>query len=156
MPHLPCADQLARLARAGPDPAARVPEGLTFGWLLGSAASAEDARSRPLNPVPDLDRTCCSSFLVPAQVTSPRRSARPAPKLAIRVLDEGSDAHDRTRHVFVRATRRSAASPSFRGDGSKPSTLVALAGPLRLRIVAGSRSRCSASEPTEQQAPNRG
>ena len=110
-----------------------VPEGLTFGWLLDGAASGKIPGPAPLNAFL-VSTYVRESFLAPAQVTAAPKCVRRAEALDARA-PKGSEAHCRARQ------RRSFGSCPFGGTPSlpvtmRPSTVVALAGPLRLRIVA--------------------
>jgi len=133
--HLPFANQL-RNSKI-PVPISRlVPEGLTFGWLLDGAASGKIPGPGPLSPF-QIATFVRASFLAPVAQTSPTRCS-PAPKIAIRVLKKGQTLTFESGRVVVRYAPLGS-TPSFPATinaTNQPSTVVALVGPLRLRIVA--------------------
>ena len=131
LPRLPLADQLRGSRVRIPDPRLAA-EGLTFGWLLGAAADGRLPGPGPVNAVQRSTWTL-QYFLVPASVTSTPQCA-PAKKFAVRVLDRGQKITIERGNVYVRYMPIGGA-PSFGRRLVKPSTLVALAGPLRLLFV---------------------
>jgi hypothetical protein len=130
IPHLPLAEQLR--GSSTPVPISRlVPEGLTFGWLLGADAAGKLPGPGPLTEF-QTSTFVVRSFVAPAPVTSSPRCA-PAPKLAIRVLAKGQTLTFERGRVVLRYAPL-LGTPSFPVT-LPPSTIVALVGPLRLRIV---------------------
>ncbi len=134
IPQLPFADQL-RDSKV-PVPIARlVPEGLTFGWLLDGAASGKIPGTGPLNPF-QIATFVRESFLASAAVI-PRSQCAPAPTVSIRVLDKGQQLTVEFGQVLLRYAPLGA-TPSFPTTLKAtvtPATIVALVGPLRLRLV---------------------
>jgi len=135
VPHLPFADQLRNSKT--PVPISRlVPEGLTFGWLLDGAASGKIPGPGPLSPF-QIATFIRASFLAPGPVPSATRCS-PAPTIAIRVLNKGQELTFESGRVVVRYAPLGS-TPSFPvtiNAARQPSAVVALVGPLRLRIVA--------------------
>jgi hypothetical protein len=136
LPHLPLAQQLRHSRRPVPIQYPRFAlEGLTFGWLVGAAASSRMPDPGPLNQVVVSTREL-QLFLVPGQETS-EVHCRPAPKLSIHELEAGQKITFERGNVFVTYVRVGG-PPSLRLP-FKPSTLVALAGPMRLRVVPANK-----------------
>jgi hypothetical protein len=134
VPQLPFAEQL-RHSKV-PVPIARlVPEGLTFGWLLDGAASGKIPGPGPLNQF-QIATYVRESFLASAAVIS-RSQCAPAPKVSTRVLDQGQQLTVEFGRVVLRYAPLGG-TPSFPATLKAtvaPSTIVALVGPLRLRLV---------------------
>jgi len=130
IPHLPFADQLAGSDVPVPIPRL-VPEGLTFGWLLGGAASGKIPGPGTLNPF-FTSTYVRESFLASAPAPNAPHCA-PAPAASILVLQRGRKLTVERGNVVVRYAPFGG-TPSFPVT-IRPSTVVALAGPLRLRIV---------------------
>jgi hypothetical protein len=135
IPHLPFADQL-RHSKI-PVPISRlVPEGLTFGWLADGAASGKIPGPGPLSPF-QVATFVRASFLAPSPVPSTTRCS-PAPTITIRVVNKGQTLTFESGRVAVRYAPLGS-TPSFPvtvNATNQPSAVVALVGPLRLRIVA--------------------
>jgi len=133
IPQLPFSEQL-RDSKV-PVPIARlVPEGLTFGWLLDGAASGKIPGTGPLNPF-QVATFVRESFLASAAVIS-RSQCAPAPTVSVRVLDKGQQLTVEFGRVVLRYAPLGG-TPSFPTTLKAtvaPATIVALVGPLRLRL----------------------
>jgi hypothetical protein len=138
LPRLPLAEQLRGSRRLVTIEYPRfAQEGLTYGWLIAGAESGRIPDPRPINPVVASSWTL-QNFLVPAPVTSPvPLECRPAPASSIRTLQKGDRLTVERGDVNINYVPRRGA-PSFRPLVVKPSTVQALVGPLRLRIVPAS------------------
>jgi hypothetical protein len=133
-PRLPMIDQLARSNQPIPVPRLAA-EGLTFRWLAQNAASGK-IPDPPHQPSYQVSTDVLHLFLVPAQLTSPVKCSR-ITLATERTLNKGDRIAIQGAFVFIRYV-------PFKGQASfrekvRPSSLVALAGPLRLHIVAGNK-----------------
>jgi hypothetical protein len=133
-PRLPMIGQLARSRQPYPNPRLAA-EGLTFRWLVENAASGKIPEP-PHQPPYQVSTDVLRLYLVPAVLRSPVKCS-PLPLATERVLGPGDRIAIQGAFVFIRYL-------PFKGQASarivvRPSSLVALAGPLRLRIVPGNR-----------------
>jgi hypothetical protein len=139
LPRLPLANQLRGSRRLLAIQSPRfAQEGLTYGWLVAGAESGRIPDPGPLNPVVASTWTL-QNFLVPTSVTrAVELHCAPAPASSILVLEKGDQLTIERGSVAITYVPL-AGAPSLRTPPVKPSTLVALAGPLRVRIVPASK-----------------
>ena len=131
VPRLPHADQLRH--SPAPVPIERlVAEGLTLGWLVDSAQSGRIPHPAARNPF-QISAQAVQYLLRPGKASG-AAVCEAAPPVSVRVLRKGQTLTVKGGNVFVAYVPLGGA-PSPRRL-VKPSTLVALVGPLRIRIVA--------------------
>ena len=135
LPRLPLASQLRGSRRLVAIQYPRfAQEGLTYGWLVAGAESGRIPDPGPINKFVASTWTL-RNFLVPTRVTRPvELRCDPAPASSIRVLEKGDQLTIERGNVNITYVPLGGA-PSLRTPPVKPSTLEALAGPLRVRIV---------------------
>jgi hypothetical protein len=109
-------------------------EGLTYGWLVAGAEAGRIPDPGPINRFLASTWTL-ENFLVPTRITRPvELHCDPAPASSIRVLERGDQLTIEGGSVHITYVPLGGA-PSLRTPPVPASTLVALAGPLRVRIV---------------------
>jgi hypothetical protein len=139
LPRLPLADQLhgSRRLVAIQNPRF-AQEGLTYGWLIAGADSGRIPDPRPINPVVASTWTL-QNFLVPVSVIQAQElHCVPMPASSVRTLQKGDRLTVERGSVNLTYVPLGGA-PSLRTPTVKASTLEALAGPLRVRIVPVNR-----------------
>jgi hypothetical protein len=130
LPRLPMADQLRHSTQ--PVPIQRfVAEGLTYGWLVDSAAAGR-LPAAPKLPASVISRLVRELFLV-AAVAKQHLECEPAPKVSMRVLEKGDTLTIERGGAYV-------AYDPLGGAVSTPvllrnSTVMAVVGPMRVRIT---------------------
>jgi hypothetical protein len=139
LPRLPLAGQLSGSRRlvAIQNPRFAL-EGLTYGWLVAGAESGRIPDPGRINPVVASTWTL-QNFLVAVPVTNAvDLHCEPAPPASIRTLEKGDRLTIERGNVNITYVPLGGA-PSLRTPPVQPSTLEALAGPLRVRIVPQSQ-----------------
>jgi hypothetical protein len=138
LPRLPLAEQVRGSRRLVTIQNPRfAQEGLTYGWLVAGAESGRIPDPGPINPLVVSTWTLLN-FLVPTH--APRAvelDCAPAPASSVRVLEKGDELTVKRGKVNLTYVPPRGA-PSLRTPPVQRSTLVALAGPLRVRIVPAS------------------